>query len=317
MTSVSARAELKATSIHWFFSCALPSCQLVLGSPSMAFPAWYLGRPPSTDDAVAPVRVSAEAAPGDAAAADALDPGVALPAAADDGAPDCPAAVSGGLPRRASPANTIATPTSRPTTAMPAIGEMPRPPPGRPRADVVAPVIGDGGGVGVQATAAATLSGSGSSTLAAAASVVPHDWQNVRFDGLAIPHAGHRTSGPSGTPSPSSSYVSGSGSAGRTGFGIGSPYGAPHAADAGAAPAAPATAGSGVAGGAPPLGSPPAAEASAGWPSHSRNAPHDPQNWSPGTLAKPHRLQIVRGSSVIGRSSLGSRARVGGRSGGG
>ena len=51
----------------------------------------------------------------------------------------------------------------------------------------------------------------------------------------------------------------------------------------------------------------------AGLPSHSRNAPHDPQNWSPGMLAKPHRLQIVRVSSVIGRPSLGSGARVEGR----
>ncbi len=36
-----------------------------------------------------------------------------------------------------------------------------------------------------------------------------------------------------------------------------------------------------------------------GVPSHSRNAPHEPQNWSPGMFANPQRRQMVFASSVI------------------
>jgi hypothetical protein len=47
--------------------------------------------------------------------------------------------------------------------------------------------------------------------------------------------------------------------------------------------------------------SPPVETASvgSGCPSHSRNEPHEPQNWSPRVLANPHRRHRTVGSSLI------------------
>ena len=79
-----------------------------------------------------------------------------------------------------------------------------------------------------------------------------------------------------------------------TGAGSASPYGAPHEAPG---------SGAGSAGGAGDTGGSPApAIPAVGCPSHSRKAPQEPQNWSPGMLLKPQRLQIVR--SVVGHQSV-------------
>ena len=256
-------------------------------------PGWNFARSPTTDDAFALASTSGTGVPGADAEPDGpLVSGAPLAAPLEGASPDPVAPESGAGPRRARPARTIATPMRRPTTPTPMTQDgMPALVPGVSRA-VEVEASRRRPGSPSSSRPPRSRSSEAASTRDASASVAPHDRQKVRFDGLAIPHAGQRTR--SASSSSSSSGQAGTGA----GVGSGSPYGAPHDADASSGGAGSTGAGTAGVPGAPPA-------ASAGCPSHSRNAPQEPQNWSPGMLLKPQRLQIVPG--IVGhRGSLAS-----------
>src|SRR3954469_19625959 len=192
------------------------------------------------------------------------------------------------LPRRSDPPATTATPTTIPIT--PTITSHRSTPPPLPEAAGSVPgvrVFTVAGWSGA-ATAAAIWSALADGTPAVSGRFVPHDWQNVRPGSFAIPHAGHRVRAPGrggAAPDPAPPGPEPV------------PAGGPGAASA-AEERAPGGATTGTSGGA--VGG--AGSAAAATPSHSRNAPHDPQNWSPGTLEKPHLLQI-RFPGVVIRAS--------------
>lgn len=166
-------------------------------------------------------------------------------------------------------------------------------------------VVADGTADGTadwRATAAAIVAASGSITRAAWARVVPQDWQNVRVAGLAIPQDGQRIRPAAGSAAGGAACedaaVAGPACGGQIGS-DGTISGISHVAGGtlvtaigGLLPAGPGPAA---------LAGPAAGSAiepgSAGCPSHSRNAPHDPQNSSPAVLAVPHRRQMIDAAS--------------------
>ncbi len=164
---------------------------------------------------------------------------------------------------------------------------------GNPREDARASARGVGRGAGVAAvlgteagldTAAAIVAASGVVTCDPRASIAPQDWQNVRVGELAIPQTVQRTR-PAAASAAGVDLVTGSGAAaGAWAGGVG----AWAWAGGGVGTGAGATGDAGLIGEAGGT-----ASGSAGCPSHSRNAPHEPQNWSPGALANPHRRQRI------------------------
>src|SRR3954451_16338006 len=196
------RDAAKVTSIHSPFSVALPSCQQVFGSPSIALAGWNLARSPTTDDAVAPWSASGTETAGpadDPAAPDAPPEARGAPDEDVDGRTAREGfvlAADEALPRRSDPPATTATPTTIPIT--PTITSHRSTPPPLPEAAGSVPGVRAftvAGWFGA-ATAAAIWSALADGTPAVSGSFVPHDWQNVRPGSFAIPHAGHRVSRP-------------------------------------------------------------------------------------------------------------------------
>ena len=123
-----------------------------------------------------------------------------------------------------------------------------------------------------------------------AARSLPHLWQNVRPGGLPEPQWGQ-------TVKPA--WGAGGGGAAGDGAG-GAAAGAARTSVGGGSGAAASVGGAGGGGSA----------AGGAWPSHSRNAPHEPQNWSPAAFTVPQRLQTIV-SGGIGQRLSGRRAIAG------
>ena len=118
-----------------------------------------------------------------------------------------------------------------------------------------------------------------------AARSLPHLWQNVRPGGLPEPQWGQTVKPAWGGGGGSAALGGGAaGGAARTSVGGGS----------GAAASVGCTGGGG-------------SSVGGAWPSHSRNAPQEPQNWSPAAFTVPQRLQTIV-SGGIGRRLSGRRA---------
>src|SRR5829696_6994735 len=291
----------KATSTHWPFSVFLPSCQHVRRLPSMTISGWNFARLPTTDEAVAPVAASGTPAGSAVGSGDA--PGSLAPGSADPLAPAPPgvasAPVDGPGLRSTTPATTMPTPNSPPNTTMARIHLAI--PPDRPVAAgsgrvAVPAVTAPGRALGVAATAAAICSLDGSVMRAVSTRRVPHDWQNVRVAAFAMPHPGQRSRASEVTGTGADTRDVGASTGPRVTGGTtavaasGAHSSAGRVAGTTASPASPAVEpGARTTGGAVSVAS----------PSHSRNAPHEPQNWSPPWLAKPQRRQITPAPSVM------------------
>jgi len=122
-----------------------------------------------------------------------------------------------------------------------------------------------------------------------AARSLPHLWQNVRPGGLPEPQWGQ-------TVKPA--WGAGGGAAGD-----GAAVGAAATSTGAGSGAVDAVGGAAVVG----WGGGGGSSAGGAWPSHSRNAPQEPQNWSPAPFTVPQRLQTIV-SGGIGRRLSGRRA---------